>query len=82
MANSRDVAALFNKRPDHVLHAIRDLVNQLTPEISGVWFTPTKVDQKVGFGVRKVDAYNMTPDSFALLAMGFTGSLAARFKEA
>jgi hypothetical protein len=31
---------------------------------------------------RKDDSYNMTKDGFTFLAMGYTGSLAARFKEA
>jgi Rha family phage regulatory protein len=82
MCNSRDVAELFDKQHKHVLFAIRDIASQLTAEISAVWFMPTKVDQKVGFGVRKVDAFSMTRDGFALLAMGFTGKKALQFKVA
>jgi phage regulator Rha-like protein len=33
-------------------------------------------------GFRKEEAYNMTKDGFTFLAMGYIGSLAARFKEA
>lgn len=80
VASSRDVAAYFGKRHDHVLRDIEELAESLSPQIWGVWFQPTTYEQKVGFGTRHNPAYDMTRDGFTLLVMGYTGDKAMAFK--
>ncbi len=82
VTHSRIVASHFGKTHAHVLETIRILAAELSPEISGVWFTPVTVNQKTGFGERKIPAFEMTRDGFALLVMGFTGKKALKFKVA
>lgn len=80
MATSKDVADFFGKRHDNVMQSIAELVRELTPEKSGVWFVPTTYKQRVGYGLRDYASYEMTRDGFTLLAMGFTGKKALQFK--
>lgn len=77
-ANSRDVAEFFGKQHKHVLDAI-DAIKEEAPTIEPI-FRPIETNVKVGFGFRKVRAYDMTRDGFTLLAMGFTGKKALQFK--
>lgn len=74
--NSRDVAALFGKRHDSVLRSIYNL--DCSPEFTDHNFVVSEYRDASG---RKHYAYDMTKDGFTLLAMGFTGKQAARFKE-
>lgn len=75
-ANSRDVAATFAKRHGDVLRAVRDLVDQ-APELNQRNFASVEyVDAK---GEQRA-AYEMNRDGFTLLAMGFTGATALKFK--
>lgn len=77
-ANSRDVAEYFGKLHKNVIRNIDSLI-ATSPSIA-TYFEPIELDVKVGFGVRKVRAFNMTRNGFTLLAMGFTGSEAMKFK--
>lgn len=76
-ANSRDVAAFFGKQHGHVL---RDIDNLIASEpqlgLSNFGETPY-VDNSNGQTYR---AYNMDRDGFTLLAMGFTGGKALKWK--
>lgn len=74
-ANSRDVAAKFGKRHDNVLRDIDDLIRQDVPG-----FVEVRAETAVGFGTRLDRAFNMSRDAFMLLAMGFTGKSALRWK--
>lgn len=84
LANSRDVAAYFNKEHRHVLEAIDNLLKSLAAENSATGdrafvlrdFTD---DTQPG---RTFRSFDMTRDGFTLLAMGFTGSKALRWKVA
>lgn len=79
--DSRFVAEAFGKQHKHVL---RDIA-RITEPNSGLSenfirrnFVPGTYQDATG---RKLPCYAMTRDGFTLLAMGFTGSKAMRFKE-
>ena len=76
-ANSRDVAAFFGKRHDDTLRAIRNLIDQ-EPDLGSRNFAETPyVEPSNGQTYRSFD---MDRDGFTLLAMGFTGSKALKWK--
>ncbi|MDH2092279.1 phage regulatory protein/antirepressor Ant [Rhizobium pusense] len=77
-ANSRDVAAFFDKEHRNVLQAVDALIaaepNLGHAEFSaGVYTLPQT-------GEQQHRCFNMTRDGFALLAMGFTGAKALKWK--
>lgn len=71
--DSRTVAAVFGKRHDNVVRDIRHLVSQ---GVLGFEET-TYVEPQ---NVQSYASFNMTRDGFTLLAMGFTGKAALRWK--
>ncbi len=82
------VAEVFEKRHDHVLRAIDNLIRPKNGEIeprSGL----SREFAKRNFGEinykdskgRTQKAYAMTRDGFTMLVMGFTGKKALKFKE-
>jgi Rha family phage regulatory protein len=77
--SSRDLAAVFEKRHDNVISAIRAL-----PQDSFCFLNFKEVETEYknphSGGVTKYPAYQMTRDGFALLAMGFTGEKAHKWK--
>lgn len=76
-ANSRDVAAFFGKRHHHVLDAISNLIKQ-EPNLGLTSFRETPyVDPQNG---QSYKSFDMDRDGFTLLAMGFTGSRALKWK--
>lgn len=83
MVSSRDVATMFEKRHDHVLRDIGNILS--TAPKSGVSeeafirhnFKPTYYKDASG---KKNTEYLMTRNGFTLLAVGFTGSRALKFK--
>ena len=76
-ANSRDVAAFFGKRHDDTLRAIRNLIEQ-EPGLGVRNFAETPyVEPSTG---QTYKAFNLDRDGFTLLAMGFTGSKALKWK--
>lgn len=79
MTNSRDVAELFSRLHKNVLQGIQNL--ECSPEFARLNFQPWEVPHPSVKG-RTITTYNMTKDGFTFLVMGYTGSLAARFKEA
>ena len=77
-ANSRDVAAHFEKAHRHVLEAIDNLLISLAAENSATLFISTLAyDPSAN---RETRSFDMTRDGFTLLAMGFTGPKALAFK--
>lgn len=79
-ANSRDVAAKFGKRHADVLRAIDQLIAQ-APDLAERNFAFGAVEVAVpNGGLRKDRVYSLDRDGFALLAMGFTGKAALRWK--
>ncbi|MCB5203181.1 Rha family transcriptional regulator [Neorhizobium sp. T786] len=77
MTNSRDVAALFGRLHKNVLQGIQNL--ECSENFNRLNFQPIEYYDERG---RLKPSYNMTKDGFTFLVMGYTGSLAARFKEA
>lgn len=79
-ANSRDVAAFFDKRHDDVLRTIDNLASQ-EPSLRHRNFAETsEAAQMPNGGTRAVRTFHMDRDGFTLLAMGFTGSKALKWK--
>jgi len=77
---SRDVARLFEKRHDNVLRDIASLIDAEPSLAAGgvLNFEETPyVEPSTGQTYRQ---YEMTRDGFVLLAMGFTGAKALKFK--
>jgi Rha family phage regulatory protein len=82
---SLQVAQFFGKRHRDVMRAIKNLLNEL-PESDARNFAQTCVDTKiegaanVQGATRQDPTYRMNRDGFMLLAMGFTGKDALRWK--
>lgn len=77
MTDSRDVAAFFGKKHQHVLEAYRNAHCSAAFALSN--FRPFKINDLAGDSTSHV---LMTKNGFTFLAMGFTGEKAAKFKEA
>jgi Rha family phage regulatory protein len=73
-ANSRDVADFFGKRHDHVLRDIRHLIVEGVPNFGEGSYTLPET------GPQTHPCFDMTRDGFSLLAMGFTGKKALKWK--
>lgn len=74
------VAEKFGKRHSDVLRAIREL--ECSPEFHQRNFAPMFYLNDIGNGAKRNDPYAlMTRDGFSFLVMGFTGEMAAKFKE-
>lgn len=74
---SLDVAETFGKRHDHVLRDIRELGCSEEFRLSNFGESCYKNDQN-----KDQPMFLMTRDGFTILAMGYTGELAMKFKEA
>jgi len=79
---SVQVAQFFGKRHDNVLRAIRVLLREGASENYLLNFEEVNMDFTNGKGVQSGTAYRMTREGFMLLAMGFTGKEALRWKQA
>lgn len=75
-ADSRSVAAFFDKDVRHVHEAIRNLIAK-EPSLGLHNFRPFKIKDLTG---ESTSHYEMDRDGFTLLAMGFTGSKALKWK--
>lgn len=79
MASSKDVATYFGKLHKNVLADIDDLISE-APECR-LSFQPTSATVAMPRGGGRTSrAYDMNRDGFTLLAMGFTGAEALKFK--
>jgi|GEM_PF-2819050 len=80
MVSSVDVARRFGKLHKNVLRSVDNLLKE-EPKLYGLNFEPIQSDIDLGMGrVRQERAYYMDRDGFMLLAMGFTGREALRWK--
>ena len=82
-ANSRDVAAFFGKRHDHVTRDIAALVAQEPSLVNGRApnFGETLYEVPGPNGATRSErCFDMTRDGFTLLGMGFTGPQALKWK--
>ena len=86
---SMDIARVFEKRHDDVLKAIRNIIIDLKAigtsndilNFAEVVRISKTTNPKNGKPVnRKIPMYNLTRDGFSLLAMGFTGKKALKWK--
>lgn len=78
--SSLQVAHFFGKRHTHVLRAIKNLLAE-TPDGYAPNFGLIQTEVDLGNGrTRKDPAFRMTREGFMLLAMGFTGKEALRWK--
>ena len=77
VVSSLDVAETFEKSHDHVIRDIKKLGCSEEFRLSNFG----EIFYEDGYG-RKQKAYAMTRDGFTLLAMGYTGEKAMKFKEA
>ncbi|RBO82650.1 Rha family transcriptional regulator [Marinomonas aquiplantarum] len=78
---STDLAKCFHKRHDNILRKIENL--ECSADFHALNFEEMIIDVEVGKGATRQDrAYRITRDGFVFLAMGFTGTKAAQFKEA
>ena len=78
---SLQVAQFFGKRHDNVLRAIRALIRETAADDYRLNFEEVIVDFINGKGgAQNGTAYRMTREGFMLLAMGFTGKEALRWK--
>ena len=74
---SLDVASTFEKEHYHVMEDIRNIMNNVSsPEFSGLFLEGTYTASNG----KKQPMYIMNRDGFTLLAMGYTGEKAMRFK--
>jgi anti-repressor protein len=82
MVNSTVVAKNFGKRHDHILRDIDGL--RTSPDLGRCdWFREVETQVPGGNGAAlKVRSFDLTREGFTLLAMGWTGAKALRFKVA
>jgi len=78
VVSSRDIARVFEKRHDHVL---RDIRNIITNDVE--WGLPNfgEMSYLDSYG-RNQNEYAITRDGFMILVMGYTGDKAMGFKKA
>lgn len=77
MTTSLDVAEKFEKKHQHVLEAIRKLMEDLPEAFNRSNFRLVDYTDAKG---EKRPMYHLTRDAFSLLAMGFTGKAALAWK--
>lgn len=75
-ANSRDVAAFFEKRHDNVLADVRQITEE-QPAFAALNFQDCPYR---GGNGKTLPSYDMTKDGFTFLVMGYTGQKASTFK--
>ena len=77
--SSRDIASVFEKRHDNIIRAIEQLPNDEFYQLNFELSKYTK-DLHDGSGTHSYKEYLITRDGFSLLAMGFTGEKAYKWK--
>ena len=77
MASSLEVAAVFGKEHKNILRDIENIFEDIPQDFTELNFEPSNYKDSTG---RELPMYNLTRDAFTLLAMGFTGKKALRFK--
>jgi Rha family phage regulatory protein len=74
---SNMVAEVFEKRHDHILRDVREIIKNCSIEFS----RPNFEESTYKVRGKEYPCYNLTKDGFTMLAMGFTGEKAIQFKE-
>ena len=74
---SREVAHYFRKRHDNVVRDIRSIMDNCPEEFTALNFEVSNYLDQTG---RSLPMYIIFRDGFTLLAMGYTGPEAMRFK--
>jgi Rha family phage regulatory protein len=74
---STEVALRFQKKHKHILDEIKRILSITPKSFSGPNFRPAEYTDEQG---KPRPAYRLTRDAFSLLAMGFTGAAAIRWK--
>ena len=74
---SNMIAEIFEKRHDHILRDIRELLKTCSKEFS----LPNFEESTYKVRGKEYPCYNLTKDGFTMLAMGFAGEKAVQFKE-
>ncbi|MDR1397638.1 MAG: Rha family transcriptional regulator, partial [Desulfarculales bacterium] len=77
VASSRQIAVHFEKKHKNVLQQIQDLRRLCPYEFNELNFQPVNYQDEKG---ESRPEYLLTRDGFCLLAMGFTGAKALKFK--
>lgn len=84
ITTSLKVAEVFEKRHDHVVNDIRELIKQMAstsqPPKLGAAQMFVETTYQAEAGGRRYPMYLLNRDGFSLLAMGFTGKKALQFK--
>lgn len=81
LADSRTVAKIFEKEHYNVLRDIENLKQNLPQDFQELNFEPSQYEQALPTGgTKELPMYLLTRDAFTLLAMGFTGPKALKFK--
>ena len=79
VVSSRDIARVFEKRHDHVLRDIREIINK-DPAWGAYHFGETPYTEPQNG--QTYTEFNINRDGFTILVMGYTGEKAMRFKKA
>lgn len=79
ITNSRAVAETFGRLNKNVLQGIQNL--ECSPEFARLNFQPCETPHPTIKG-RMITSFDITKDGFTFLVMGYTGKVAAQFKEA
>ncbi len=74
---SLNVSQVFNKRHDHIIRNIKQIISDTPKEFTAPNFGVSEYKDSTG---RNLPMYILTRDAFTLLAMGFTGKKAMQFK--
>lgn len=77
VVSSREIAQNFEKRHDHTLRAIENLISSDSTQNWGQYFIPSEYIDNSGKANKE---YLLTRDGFSLLVMGFTGQKALEWK--
>ena len=80
VTSSIKVAEVFGKQHKDVLKAVKSL--DISEEFRERNFALSKIDYQNGNIKKQLPMYYITRDGFMFLVMGFTGKMAARWKEA
>ena len=80
VTSSIKVAEVFGKQHRDVLRAVKSL--DISEEFRERNFALSKIDYQNGNIKKQLPMYYITRDGFMFLVMGFTGKMAARWKEA
>ncbi len=81
VVSSRQVADHFGRQHNNVIRSIEAIVRNAPESFGALNFERMSVDVEIGNGAtRKTPAYLLTRDGFVIVAMGFTGAKAIKWK--